>query len=107
MMTILIYCSDFLKMKYIKSMYGFVQKYHSKDFPKVPDYSNFIRHGQRMIPVCKNIRADSHKVARELADFRKNWQGRHFGFKLHGSVNVKGQFCEIHFTPASFHDAQL
>lgn len=131
MMTILIWCSHFLKMKHIKSIYEFVQKYHQKDFPKMPDYSNFVRHGQRMIPlmskflaetfdesaeirfadstmipVCKLIRADSHKVARKLADFGKNWQGWHFGFKLHGSINAKGQLCGIHFTPASFHDAQ-
>lgn len=129
--TILVWCSHFLKMKHIKSIHQFIQKYHQGDFPKIPDYSNFIRHGQRMIPliskilagtfdesaeirfadstmiqVCKLIRADSHKVARGLANFGKNWQGWHFGFKLHGSINMEGQLCGIHFTPASFHDAQ-
>ena len=131
MMTILIWCSHFLRMKHIKNIHEFIQQYYQKDFPKVPDYSNFVRQGQRMIPlmskilaetfddeaqirfvdstmipVCKKIRAESHKVARGIADFGKNWQGWHFGFKLHGSVSLDGRFCGIHFTPASFHDAQ-
>lgn len=131
MLTILIWCSHFLRMKNIKNIHQFIEKYRRGDFPKIPDYSNFVKHGQRMIPVmtkileesfdteaelrfadstmipvCRLIRADSHKVARGLADFGKNWQGWHFGFKLHGSVNLRGEFCGIHFTPASFHDAQ-
>lgn len=59
-----------------------------------------------MIPVCKLIRANHHKVARGIADFGKNWQGWHFGFKLHASVNAQGKLCGIHFTPASHYDAQ-
>lgn len=131
MLTIIIWCSHFLKMKHIKDIHNFVKKYHQKDFPKIPDYSNFVRHGQRiipvmsqilaatfdqsakirfadstMIPVCKLVRANHHKVAYGLADFGKNWQGWHFGFKLHASINSRGKFCGIHFTPASFHDVQ-
>lgn len=131
MLTILLWCSYFLKMKHIKSIHEFIQQYHRKDFPKIPDYSNFVRHGQRMIPlmakilaesfdlgaelrfadstmipVCKNIRAERHKVAFGLADFGKNWQGWHYGFKLHASVNLQGKLCGIHFTPASHYDAQ-
>lgn len=110
-------------MKHIKNIYKFIQQYHRRDFPKIPDYSNFVRHGQRMIPlmvevlgqsfdtqaqlrfvdstmipVCKKIRAKSHRVARGIADFGKNWHGWHYGFKLHASVNSKGKFCGIHFT---------
>jgi hypothetical protein len=59
-----------------------------------------------MLEVCKLVRADRHKVAKGIADFDKNWQGWHSGFKLHASVNPKGQLCAIHFTPANEHDAQ-
>jgi hypothetical protein len=59
-----------------------------------------------MLQVCKIIRADRHKVAKGIADFGKNWQGWHYGFKLHASCNLKGQFCALRFTPANEHDAQ-
>ena len=59
-----------------------------------------------MLEVCKLVRADRHKVARGIADFGKNHQGWHYGFKLHATVNPKGQLCAIRFTPANEHDAQ-
>jgi hypothetical protein len=59
-----------------------------------------------MLEVCKLVRADRHKVAKGVADFGKNWQGWHYGFKLHAAVNPLGQLCAIHFTPANEHDAQ-
>lgn len=105
--------------------------YHTKDFPKLPHYNKFVEHCHRaipllymllqytltdtepirildstMLPVCKNVRADSHKVAVKLADFGKNWQGWHYGFKLHASINLKGKLCALLFTPASFSDTQ-
>ncbi len=36
----------------------------------------------------------------------KNWQGWHFGFKLHTTTNIKGQLCNFSFSPASQYDAQ-
>jgi hypothetical protein len=59
-----------------------------------------------MLEVCKLVRADRHKVARAIADFGKNHQGWHYGFKLHAACNPKGQLCAVRFTPANEHDAQ-
>jgi len=59
-----------------------------------------------MLPVCRDVRADSHKVAKSVAAFGKNHQGWHYGFKLHAAVNPNGQICGMFITPASFHDAQ-
>lgn len=52
------------------------------------------------------MRADSHKVAQSIAHFGKNHQGWHYGFKLHASVNHRGQFVGLALTPANVHDAQ-
>jgi hypothetical protein len=59
-----------------------------------------------MLQVCKEVRANDHKVAKEVAGLGKNHQGWHYGFKLHATVNRKGQLCSFYFTPANFHDAQ-
>ena len=59
-----------------------------------------------MLHVCKLVRAERHRVARGLAAFGKNWQGWHFGFKLHVAITPEGRLCAIHFTPANEHDAQ-
>lgn len=59
-----------------------------------------------MLQVCKLVRADRHKVAKGVADFGKNWQGWHYGFKLHAACNLKGQLCAIRFTPANESDSQ-
>lgn len=59
-----------------------------------------------MLHVCKLVRADRHRVARGIAAFGKNWQGWHFGFKLHLAVDHRGSICALRFTPANEHDAQ-
>lgn len=104
---------------------------YDKEFPIIPSYANFIKHAHRalpklvwslnqlldstaplrimdstMLPVCKLIRADSHKVASGIAAFGKNHQGWHYGFKLHMSVNHKGQLSGLVFTPANEADSQ-
>lgn len=33
--------------------------------------------------------------------------GWHYGFKLHASVNIRGQLCGLALTPANVHDAQM
>jgi hypothetical protein len=131
MVTILIWCTALLRFKTIRDIYGFLRLYHAHDFPALPDYSSFVRHCSRlnplmlklindglqsnsplqfadstMLPVCKYVRANEHKVARAVAAFGKNHQGWHYGFKLHAAVNPEGQLCGIFFTPASFYDAQ-
>jgi hypothetical protein len=59
-----------------------------------------------MLPVCKLIRSDRHKVAKGFAAYGKNWQGWHYGFKLHAACNLRGQLAAIHFTPANESDSQ-
>jgi len=54
--------------------------------------------------VCQWRRMDSHKVAKGKAKMGKNWQGWHYGFKMHVSVDQKGNLCGIVFTPADVHD---
>lgn len=105
--------------------------YHRNEFPKIPNYSAFVDHCHRMmpllwnilercladtaplrfmdstmVPVCKQVRSDSHKVAKGIAQFGKNHQGWHYGFKLHASVDTHGRFCGLLLTPANIHDAQ-
>lgn len=100
-------------------------------FPKLPEYQNFVvavhrnlpamvwllqrllhyssqlRFGDStMLPVCKNVRADRHKVAKAVAAWGKNWQGWHYGFKLHASVDHENNLTGICFTPADVYDAQ-
>jgi hypothetical protein len=60
-----------------------------------------------MLPVCKPIRADRHKVAKGVADFGKNWQGWHYGFKLHAAIDHKNRLAGLVFTPANEHDNQV
>ena len=130
MITILVWCTLILRSGTIKGIYEFIQLYHRNDFSSLPDYSSFVRHCNRlnpvlvkllkeslqtdsqvqfvdstMLPICRDVRADSHKVAKEIAAFGKNHQGWYYGFKLHATVNAKGQLCGFHFTPANFHDA--
>lgn len=60
-----------------------------------------------MVPVCKIYRAGSHKVSKNIAQFCKNHQGWHYGFKLHASVDNQRRFCGLALTPANVHDAQM
>ena len=60
-----------------------------------------------MIPVCKLARADTHKVAVGIAQFGKNHQGWHYGFKLHASVDTHGKLCAVALTSANVYDAQM
>lgn len=131
MITILLWCTAIIRLKTIKDIYEFISLYHHRDFPDLPDYSSFVRHCSRlnpllerlltrslntesriqfvdstMLPVCKTVRADRHKVAKGVAEFGKNWQGWHYGFKLHATIDEHGRLCGFHFTPASFYDAQ-
>lgn len=59
-----------------------------------------------MLHVCKLVRANRHKVTRGIAGFGYNWQGVHYGFKLHAACNSQGQLAAVYFTPANAHDGQ-
>lgn len=130
--TILIWNVLSLKQKTLKDIFKSIQLYHLKDFPRFPSYPAFVSHAHRvfhllvflleellsneaplrfmdstMVPVCRLVRAHNHKVADGLADFGKNHQGWHFGFKLHASIDYECLLSQVAFSPASFHDAQL
>lgn len=131
MLTVLLWNVMMLRQKTLKDIHRTMKVYHSKDFPVFPCYSAFVEHCHKlipnlyfllqslledtaplrildstMLPVCKLIRSDSHRVAMGIADFGKNWQGWHFGFKLHASITPKNTLCAVVLTPASFYDAQ-
>ena len=129
LVTILVWNTLTVRQKTLKDVHRWVCMYHQNEFPQIPHYSNFVESCHRalpqliqvlscllnttapirladstMLPVCQIKRADSHKVARNIADFGKNWQGWHFGFKLHASIDLEGRLCGLIFTPASVHD---
>lgn len=131
LLTILIWNTLVLQQKTIQELYSSVQRYHAREFPHLPRYSAFVDHCHRllpacltllqqilctdaplrlmdstMLPVCKRHRANDHKTCKNIADFGKNHQGWHYGFKLHTSINPAGQLCGLVFTPASYSDTQ-
>lgn len=59
-----------------------------------------------MLEVSKNHRVKRHKVAAGVAAWGKNWQGWHYGFKLHASIDANNNLTGICFTPADVYDAQ-
>ena len=128
--TILLFCSLTAPQRLLKNVWRWAKTNHNKDF-NLPVYSKFIEHCHKslpflhwllertldseaklrymdstMIPVCKLVRANRHKVAKEIAAFGKNHQGWYYGFKLHASCNNKGRLASLCFTPANEHDAQ-
>ena len=132
LITILIWNTLMVKQKTIRDIHKWVKDYHSSEFPKLPKYSAFVDQCHKVIPliyfilettlatheplrlmdstmleVCKIVRADSHKVAKNIAKFGKNHQGWHYGFKLHASIDLKGKFCGLALTPADIYDAQV
>ena len=130
--TILVWHTLILKQKTLKDIYDAVCLYHQKDFPRLPSYSAFVAECHRalpemfnmltdvlssdeairimdstMLPVCKLHRVDHYKVAKNVAQFGKNWQGWHYGFKLHASVSLDGTLCALALTGANIYDAQM
>jgi hypothetical protein len=120
------------KQQTLKQLYNWIAMYHDEEFPKLPHYTTFVTSCHRalptlisilqsllktteplrlvdatMLPVCTLKRSDSHKVAKNLANYGKNYQGWHYGFKLHASIDVRGRLCGVMFTPANIYDAQV
>ncbi|HTW97094.1 MAG TPA: IS982 family transposase [Candidatus Methylomirabilis sp.] len=129
--TILIWNGLTGRSKTLKDIYRSLLLYHQDDFPSLPKYKRFVENCHEVLPdllfilnqilagdsavkimdstmleVCKLVRADIHKTCKNIAQFGKNHQGWHYGFKLHASVNLSGQLGKIFITPANFHDAQ-
>jgi hypothetical protein len=130
--TLLVWNALMLHQKTLKDLHRFVSMYHAKDFPTLPKYSGFVAVCHRalpqcfelltflldtsapvrimdstMLPVCKLHRVHEYKVAKNIAQFGKNWQGWHYGFKLHASINLEGSLSGIALTPANVYDAQM
>ncbi len=115
--------------KTLHGLYAWIAREYGDCFPKLPAYQNFVAHCHRllpllvgllqstlstaaplrfvdstMLPVCRKVRADRHKVARSVAAWGKNWQGWHYGFKLHAAIDQNGRLAAIYFTPANESD---
>lgn len=129
LLTILIWDGLTEPHKTLKATYSWIARDYSDCF-RLPAYKNFVLHAHRllpamtwllqtllwynarlrfadstMLPVCKNIRADRHKVAKAAAAWGKNWQGWHYGFKLHASIDAHNNLTGVCFTPADVYDA--
>lgn len=132
LLTILIWDGLTEPHKNLSSLYAWIEREYDDCFPKLPRYQNFVAHVHRllpqmawllqsllasnaslrfadstMLPVCKPIRAERHKVAKGIAQFGKNWQGWHYGFKLHAAIDHRGRLAAVVFTPAHEHDNQV
>lgn len=132
LLTILIWDGLTEPHKNLSSVYSWIEREYPDYFPRLPKYQNFVAHVHRllpqmvwflqtllvanaplrfadstMLPVCKPIRADRHKVAKDVAQFGKNWQGWHYGFKLHASIDQNNKLAAVVFTPANEHDNQV
>lgn len=128
-LTILIWDGLTEPHKTLHSLYAWIAREYRDYFPKLPAYQNFVCHCHRilpllagllqatlataaplrfvdstMLPVCKLVRADRHKVARGVAAFGKNWQGWHYGFKLHAAIDQNGRLAALYFTSANESD---
>lgn len=115
----------------IRQVYDWVYQYHQADFPNLPTYQNFLKHCHRVVPllnqllsglladtaelrfmdstmleVCALVRRRWHRVARGYAHTGHNWQGEHYGFKLHASVDNDGRLCAYVFSDALAHDSR-
>ena len=130
--TVLVWNTVALRQKTLKDIHRTLLLYHQKDFPRLPAYSTFVAECHRALPrmfgvlcellmsteavrimdatmleVCKLHRADDYKTARKYAAFGKNYQGWHFGFKLHASISRDGRLCALALTGANVYDAQM
>jgi DDE family transposase len=128
--TILLFCSLTAPQRLLKGIWRWAHTYHEDDF-NMPSYSKFVEHCHKalpalcwlleqtlasgaplrfmdstMLPVCRLVRADRHRVARAIAGFGKNHQGWWYGFKLHAACNPSGQLAAVFFTGANASDSQ-
>ena len=132
LVTLLVWNAIVLHQKTMKELHSFAQMYLDREFPCLPKYSAFVDHCHRvtprmfsllqqllvidepikfvdstMLPVCTLKRAEKHRVVQGIAQFGKNHQGWHFGFKLHAAITKEGILSGLAFTPASTYDAQV
>ena len=129
--TILAFNLLTVQQQTLRQVYDWVKQYHRSDFPKLPNYQNFVKHCHRVVPllnsllgsllmseaqlrfmdstmleVCRLVRRKWHRVARGYARTGHNWQGEHYGFKLHLSIDNDGHICAYVFSDALAHDSR-
>jgi hypothetical protein len=129
--TILVFNLLTVQQQTLRQIYNWTKQYHHSDFPHLPNYQNFVAHCHRTLPllnrllcnlleseaklrfmdstmleVCKLVRRRWHRVARDIAHTGHNWQGEHYGFKLHVSIDNSGKFCAFVLTSANVHDSR-
>lgn len=129
--TILAFNLLTVQQQTLRQIYDWASQYHRDDFPQLPNYQNFVAHCHRLLPalnqllgqlletgtslrfmdstmleVCRLVRRQWHRVARGVARTGYNWQGEHYGFKLHASVDNSGKLCAYTFTDALAHDTR-
>jgi hypothetical protein len=127
---LLLFSSFVAPQRTIRGIYTWAQTYYYRRF-HLPSYKSFVRKCHQaltgmlavldqllvkdacirfmdstMLHVCKLVRANRHKVAKAVAGFGVNWQGWHYGLKLHAACNANGQLAAVHFTSANEHDGQ-
>ncbi|RTK94583.1 hypothetical protein EKI60_03115 [Candidatus Saccharibacteria bacterium] len=127
---LLLFSSFVAPQRTMKGVYTWAQTYYYRRF-RLPSYKSFVRKCHQALPhllslldqllvkdaavrfmdstmlhVCKLVRANRHKVAKAAAGFGINWQGWHYGFKLHAACNARGQLAAVYFTSANEHDGQ-
>ncbi len=130
--TLLIWnCLSHTRQRTLKDIFKWVLLYHRRDVPKLGTYGAFVAHCHRLVPrllellgqllvpaevqlvdstklpVCRNHRQASYKVAAKLAGWGRNWQGFWFGFKLHTAVDPNGRLSNVTFTPADVYDGHV
>ncbi|KKM21416.1 hypothetical protein LCGC14_1635650 [marine sediment metagenome] len=123
---ILFHNSNFRNFKYF---YLYLEKFYSKEFPKLLSYSRFVRIKKKVfvplfayllsrqgkitgiafidatsIAVCKNKRISRNKVFKGLAKRGKTTTGWFYGFKLHLIVNDRGEILSFLLTPGNISD---
>lgn len=129
--TILAFNVLTVQQQHLHQIYDWISQYHQRDFPKLPNYQNFVKHCHRLIPtladllngllmheaelrfmdstmleVCALVRRSWHRVAKGYARTGYNWQGEHYGFKLHLSIDNDGRICAFVFSDALAHDSR-
>jgi hypothetical protein len=131
LITILAFNLLTVQQQTLRQVYDWVRQYHHLDFPSLPNYQNFVKHCHRVVPhlaallnslletkaslrfmdstmleVCRLVRRKWHRVTRGYARTGYNWQGEHYGFKLHLSIDNDGRMCAYVFSDALAHDSR-
>lgn len=116
-------------MKTFKHFYLNYLIIYKLEFPKRPSYERFVKLAERVIPlllsflkstlskdkycyfidatripVCENVRANSHKTLKKGSAFGKSSTGFFYGCKLHAIINRSGELCSVSLTKVNVGD---